>query len=88
MNMPGFTADASLPGPRTYPGRHKGVSRADIIVPAIPPCHACKDILELCVTGEARGAVCRACAVGICDPEDWRNPPPPFPPSEPWNVPF
>lgn len=92
MSMPGFVAEASLYSSLTKRHVAMGVapeSMADEqVIPAIPPCHACDDILDLCVRGEARGAVCHACAIRHCDPQDWRRPPHPFPRSEPWMDPF
>jgi len=88
MRTPGFVAEASL-----YPGGsyRQTVGRSiepGHVVPAIPPCHACDNILDKCSRAELRGAICRYCAVGFCDPQDWKNPPHPFPLSEPWDVPF
>lgn len=88
MHMPGYTAERALRSRCRYAATTNTYSDPNAVVPAIPPCHACDDILELCFRGEARGAVCRMCATGRCDPEDWRNPPPPFPRNEPWNPPF
>lgn len=89
MGMPGFMAEASL-----YPGGNYRQAVASPtehhgrVVAAIPPCHACDSILDGCVTGQLRGAICRFCAIGYCDKQEWKNPPHPFPHSEPWNVPF
>jgi hypothetical protein len=66
MNLPGFTAEAVF---------HKSVSnywlneqpRQGTIVPAIPFCGNCPDILEHCAeTGGKPRAVCRACETGNC----------------------
>lgn len=88
MNMPGFAAEASLYSGGSYRQTVARSNEAGHVVPAIPPCHACDSILDKCVRGELRGAVCRYCAVGFCDPQDWKNPPHPFRRSEPWDVPF
>jgi hypothetical protein len=44
-----------------------------LVVPAIPPCHACGTILELCWQGELQGAICDFCEMGVCDPRDWNE---------------
>lgn len=88
MSMPGFSAEASLQSAGHYAQITTAAGDGPRVVPAIPPCHACDDILDMCVRGEARGAVCRYCAAGFCDPQDWRRPPHPFPRDEPWRVAF
>lgn len=92
MSMPGFVAEAPLYSDLTYRSMAAvaipGLTGEERVIPAIPPCHACDHILELCIRGEATGAVCRACLIGHCDPQDWRRPPRPFPRSEPWMNPF
>lgn len=85
MSMPGFTAEAAVyKSTRGYRGTEAASSSTAQVVPAIPPCHACDDILTLCARGEATGAVCYYCAIRNCDPEEWRNPPDPFPRPGPW----
>lgn len=89
--IPGFNAEAAIYESET--NFHAICAQArggevGPVVPAIPPCHACDHILELCIRGEATGAVCRACWIGHCDPQDWKRPPRPFPRSEPWGLPF
>ena len=78
MTLPSFTAAHSL-----YAGRgryrfgrvHQG--RADTVVPAIPACDNCDDILDRCAdNGGFPKAVCRACAIGRC----YVNGPTPVPP--------
>ena len=88
MNTPGFAAEASLYRGGSYRQTAAGSIEVGHVVPAIPPCQACDSILEGCATGRWRGDVCRFCAAGFCDPEDWRRSQFPFPRSEPWNVPF
>jgi hypothetical protein len=67
MNMPGFTAEAVFHGNvsrywlNEQPASHAG------IVPAIPFCGNCPEILEHCSrTGGLPRAVCRACETGNC----------------------
>ena len=88
MSMPGFAAEASLYPGGSYRQAGAGSIAGEQVVAAIPPCHACNSTLEECATGGLRGAVCRYCAIGYCDPQRWKRPPRPFPHSEPWNVPF
>ena len=72
MNIPGFTAGASLDrNTRSYAGSYRyGQSsnpQATRIVPAIPFCGNCDDILDRCSqNGWRPRAVCNACAVGDC----------------------
>jgi hypothetical protein len=72
MSMPGFSADASL-----YDGTTSHISgnarrrfagpRAGAVVPAIPFCDNCDEILDRCSrNGWRPRAVCNACAVGNC----------------------
>ena len=78
MKMPGFTAEVSL-----YK-RSSGYRRADrpagsnagTVVPAIPFCDNCDEILDRCSRNGGRPrAVCRACAIGNCF-SGVENPPP------------
>jgi hypothetical protein len=69
MNIPGFTAEAVF---HESLGRYRlngkaADSTAGSVVPAIPFCGNCPDILERCSrTGGRPRAVCRACAIGDC----------------------
>jgi hypothetical protein len=87
MNMPKFTAEASL---YTMGGRYQALhaaharpaeSLANSVIPAIPACRNCDDILDRC---EANGwrprALCSACLSGYCYDE------PPMP--DPYPDPF
>jgi hypothetical protein len=67
MTLPQFTAAESLyTSRRRYRGRSAGSSTGSV-VPAIPFCGNCDEILDRCaVTGGRPYAVCRACAVGNC----------------------
>ena len=69
MNIPGFTGEASLHGPR---GRYRSgghpATRSGAVVPAIPRCENCDDLLDYCATHGGRPrAACAACAAGVCD---------------------
>jgi hypothetical protein len=73
MTIPGFTAEASLYGrARLFGGGAKGSGKSTAtpsgtVVPAIPFCGNCPDILDMCAeTGGRPRAVCRACAIGDC----------------------
>ncbi|MGH7801529.1 MAG: hypothetical protein ACREOW_13050 [Thermodesulfobacteriota bacterium] len=73
MNMPGFTADASLHRSitsYTSGGYLRGQSanlQAGTVVPAIPFCGNCDYILDRCEqNGWRPRAVCNACATGNC----------------------
>jgi hypothetical protein len=89
MNLPGFTADASLyqtsgqyQALRLAPGR-PSASLSDAVIPSIPACSNCDYILERCAMNGGRPrAVCNACATGYCYEEPpMPNPfPDPFPP--------
>ena len=87
MNMPGFTAEASLYQSSGYclHGRTAG-SHAGTVVPAIPFCGNCDFILDNCErNGWRPRALCAACATGNCfsgveRPPSLLNP---FPP-DPW----
>ncbi len=50
MSMPGFTADTALYKTNGHyqPGRHAIYSPGSAIIPAIPRCENCEDILERC----------------------------------------
>jgi len=68
MRLPAFNASHSL---YTRGGRHRHTasheSRGDAVVPAIPHCDNCDEILDRCVqNGGFPRAVCRACARGSC----------------------
>lgn len=68
MNMPGFSAEASLyrsDGPfRRGP---LPPARADAVIPAIPYCGNCDWILDNCSrNGWRPRAVCNACYFGNC----------------------
>jgi hypothetical protein len=68
MSIPGFTAERSLNAARRRHrrGRTAG-SRSAAIVPAIPACDNCDEILERCAAnGGKPRAVCSACARGNC----------------------
>ena len=88
MTVPGFSAEVSVYARGGYRQVAGPRAAADDVVAAIPPCHACDDIIDKCLVGRLRGAICRYCAVGHCDPQDWKDPRFPFPHSEPWDVPF
>jgi hypothetical protein len=68
MNMPGFTAETSLYATRgRYRTNRMVASPAGGVVPAIPACANCDDILDRCAAnGGKPRAVCNACATGHC----------------------
>lgn len=68
MNMPGFTAEASVYGAHSdYFSSGSVDSHGGSVVPAIPFCGNCPEILEHCSrTGGLPRAVCRACETGNC----------------------
>jgi len=68
MSVPKFTAAESVYRSRgQYYHGPSADSRADIVVPAIPFCGNCDEILDRCaVNGGRPRAVCRACATGNC----------------------
>ena len=83
VNMPGFTAEHSLyktSGQYRTGGQAIG-SAKHMIIPAIPACRNCDDILDRC---EARGwrprALCSACLFGNC----YDEPPVPDPFPDPF----
>jgi hypothetical protein len=64
--MPNFTAEHAISSRR---GRFRGAgrSRAGGVVPAIPFCGNCDEILDRCAENGFRPrAVCRACFYGNC----------------------
>jgi hypothetical protein len=80
MTLPSFSAEVSLYN-RGGHYRNRGFAspladQSGQVVLAIPPCKACDHILDLCIEGRLRGAICYYCAIGYCDPIDWNNPRP------------
>jgi len=71
MNIPGFSAEASLQTRLSYLRSGRGrlsAGRSDAIIPAIPLCENCETLLEQCATnGGKPRAACSACARGDCD---------------------
>ncbi len=80
MRLPEFNATQSLyKSRRHYRLKRSGESQAGAVVPAIPACRNCDDILERCdANGGFPLAVCRACLIGNCY-SGVENPPPPSP---------
>ena len=68
MSLPAFTAANSLyRSSRHYHHGHAESGAADGVVPAIPFCGNCDDILDRCAENGFRPrAVCRACLIGNC----------------------
>jgi len=69
MNIPGFTADVSLykTGSDFYGFVASDNSTANAVIPAIPFCGNCPEILDRCSRNGGRPrAVCHACAIGDC----------------------
>ena len=69
MNIPRFTADASLYTNGSYycQRQYAGSGSYTVVVPAIPFCGNCDWILDNCErNGWHPRAVCNACAVGNC----------------------
>jgi len=71
MNMPGFTADATLPRSTDFHGhysfRQSRNASTGKVVPAIPACANCDWILAKCETnGWKPAGLCNYCAVGNC----------------------
>ncbi|MGH9310084.1 MAG: hypothetical protein ACRD1U_11960 [Vicinamibacterales bacterium] len=68
MRLPGFTAARSLyPRASRFRAQHTAASPSDTVVPAIPFCGNCDEILDRCAeNGGFPRAVCRACAYGNC----------------------
>lgn len=73
MNIPGFTADASLKrGATQYAGDEYDRGFADgqggKIIPALPNCHDCDRALDRCLQNGWRPAgLCNLCAAGACN---------------------
>ena len=71
MNIPGFSAEASLQTRSSYFRNGQGHSvaeRSDAVIPAIPLCENCEALLEKCAeNGGKPRAACNACARGDCD---------------------
>lgn len=69
MTMPGFTGESALYVRR---GRYAlserpARSHANAVVPAIPRCENCEDLLDFCAEHNWRPrAACNACAIGHC----------------------
>lgn len=68
MNIPGFTAEASLyRASSDYVGSGFGNSHSGGVIPAIPFCGNCDYILENCERNGGRpAALCRMCETGNC----------------------
>ena len=68
MNIPGFTAEASVyRAGSEYVGSGFADSHCGGVVPAIPFCGNCDYILENCDRNGGRPyALCRMCATGNC----------------------
>lgn len=80
MNMPGFSAEGSLykTSGRYQAGSHPVYSTGQMVIPAIPPCRNCDDILDRCLSNGWRPlALCNACAFHNCYEE--QPMPDPFP---------
>jgi hypothetical protein len=69
MNIPGFTAEASIyKTGGHYSGSVGVIDSRPGVVPAIPPCRNCNHICDVCAeTGMACGG-CALCNAGYCDP--------------------
>jgi hypothetical protein len=66
MRMPNFTADRAL-SPQSRHFAHRARRRSAGVVPAIPFCGNCDEILDRCSRNGFRPrAVCRACLIGDC----------------------
>jgi hypothetical protein len=79
MTLPGFSAEATLlPAAGRYRTTGGSAPSSGGVVAAMPPCHACDHILDLCGQGRLHGQICYFCSIGYCDPEDWKNPPDPY----------
>ena len=69
MNIPGFNAEAALYKTRGDFGfsAQSANSTANAVIPAIPFCGNCDEILDRCAeTGFRPRAVCLACLTGNC----------------------
>jgi hypothetical protein len=87
MSLPKFTAEGSVYQSRGhYYQLYAGGAPPGAVVPAIPFCGNCDEILDRCAANGGRPrAVCRACAIGNCfsgveDP----TPNDPFTPTPGW----
>ena len=83
MNVPGFSAEASLykTSGRYQASRPVSSAQMDMITPAIPACRNCDYILDNCSeNGWRPRAVCNACLYGNC----YDEPPPPDPYGDPF----
>jgi hypothetical protein len=82
-NMPGFTAETSLykSGGHYRGGAQGAHSAVHGVIPAIPKCENCDDILDRCErNGWRPRAVCNACLFGNC----YHEPPLPDPFPDPF----
>lgn len=72
MNMPGLTAEASLyKTSGHYRSGRPSASLSDAVIPAIPACRNCDEILDRCAeNGGWPRAVCNACGSGNCYEEN------------------
>jgi hypothetical protein len=67
MSMPGFTAEASVGRRGNFGTAQRAVRAGATVVPAIPFCDNCYEILERCARNGGRPrAVCNACLEGHC----------------------
>ena len=84
MSMPGFTAESSVGRLRGHFGAALRAERLGAtVVPAIPFCDNCDEILERCaINGFRPRAVCNACLRGNCY-SGVENPPQPLQPGIP-----
>ena len=87
MNVPGFTAETSLyKTSGRYQALHAALARpaeslSNTVIPAIPACRNCDDILDRCeIHGWRPRAVCNACLFGNC----YDEPPVPDPFPDPF----
>lgn len=69
MNIPGFSAEASLqPRFSRFRNGQPAAEWSDAVIPAIPLCENCEALLERCAeNGGKPRAACSACARGDCD---------------------
>jgi hypothetical protein len=86
MSLPGFTADESLrAASRPYRTARPSASRSGGVIPAIPLCRNCDDILDRCErNGWRPRGLCSLCANHICYeeppmPDPFPDPFPPLP---------
>ena len=67
MSLPGFTAEASLRTAQRHYRALRSRRSSGGVVPAIPFCGNCDEILDRCAENGFRPrAVCRACYYGNC----------------------